>query len=263
MKYTVLYSGSSGNCAFIKIADKCILIDAGVSCKKITMGLENHRINLNQVEAIMLTHEHTDHVLGLRQLVDKHNIKLYTTRKTYYAIAGKNRPESLENIVFMEQTTLFPSLDLKVECLPISHDVVEGLYFIFYWGHVKFVYLTDSGYIPEKHHEKIMNADGYVIESNHEPELVLKSRYPWNIQHRILSDKGHLSNQDCALLLQKVVGNRTKNVILAHISEEANRPDLAYSRTREALDAIGEQKIKLAVALRDNIDFPIVELEDV
>lgn len=261
MRYTVLFSGSSGNCAYISIGEDTLLIDAGVSCKKIVNGLKEHDIELEQIKGILLTHEHTDHVIGLKQLVDKYGITLYLTEKTYHAISFKYRPAIRENLVFIKDTVNFGGETTAISCLPISHDVVDGKFYIIQDAEKKLVYLTDTGYVPERYYPMLQNADGYIVESNHEPELVLQSRYPWNIQHRILSDKGHLSNQDCAILLQNIVGENTTDIILAHLSEETNRPDIAYNRVKDALEQINRQTIRVSVAKRDNVDFPSIKIE--
>lgn len=256
MEYTVLYSGSSGNCAYVREEDAVMLIDAGVSGKRIKEGLSTHHIALEQVAGILLTHEHSDHVLGLKQLVDRHNISLYTNQKTYNAIPEKYRPQNLENVQFIQETFSHPAFSLSVHGLPISHDVVDGRCYIFENADSKIVYLTDTGYVPEKYYDKLRNANGYIIESNHEPELVLQSRYPWHIQQRILSDKGHLSNADCAILLQNIIGEKTKYVTLAHLSEENNRADIAYNRISHALKEIDRAEISIQIAEKCNTHYP-------
>ncbi|MGL5042678.1 MAG: MBL fold metallo-hydrolase [Culicoidibacterales bacterium] len=261
MRYTVLFSGSSGNCSYIEVDQLAILIDAGISCKKITNALEVHDIKLEQIRGILLTHEHTDHVIGLKQLVDRHKIPLFVTEKTYHAIAEKYRPILSERITFLGGIIKFSHPQLEIISLPISHDVVDGQFFVIEKGEQKLVYLTDSGYIAKKHYPILDNANGYIIESNHEPELVLQSRYPWSIQQRILSDKGHLSNQDCATVLTKIVGDKTTHITLAHLSEETNRPDLAYNRITESLAQINRKDIKVSVAKRDNYDSPSIKIE--
>lgn len=253
MEYTVLYSGSSGNCAYIKEKESILLVDAGVSGKKIKEGLAVHNIALEQVGGVLLTHEHSDHVTGLKQLIDRYQIPLYTNQKTYNAIPEKYRPQQITNINFVHEEFTNPEFSMSIKGLPISHDVVDGRFYIFETDKSKLVYLTDTGYVAEKYYASIQNADGYVIESNHEPELVLQSRYPWHIQQRILSDKGHLSNADCAILLQKIVGDRTKHITLAHLSEENNRADIAYNRITHAMQQINRAEIDVAIAEKSNI----------
>jgi phosphoribosyl 1,2-cyclic phosphodiesterase len=252
LEYAVLYSGSSGNCSYIKEDDAILLIDAGVSCKKIKDGLAAHGLALAQVKGVLLTHEHTDHVVGLRQLVDRHGITLYTNEATLGAIAEKYRPTTMDAICFITDAFTHPSFSFNITGLPISHDVVAGRFYIFENEASKLVYITDTGYLPEKYYDAVRNANGYIIESNHEPELVLQSRYPWHIQQRILSDKGHLSNEACASVLQHVVGERTRFVTLAHLSEDNNRSDIAANRITSALAQINRREISVRVATKTN-----------
>lgn len=253
--YAVLYSGSSGNCAYIRINDDVLLIDAGVSCKKIKEGLLQHHITLDQVKGILLTHEHADHVAGLKQLVDRHHIMIYTSKATYEAITPKYQPLEQDHIYWLtEQTLQLFESKWHISKFPISHDVVDGCFYTVEHNDIKLVYLTDTGYVSQKLYEDITNAQGYVIESNHEPDLVLQSKYPWHIRQRILSDKGHLSNQDCVQVLEQIIGSKTQSITLAHISEENNRVDLAYNRVLALLERLQRPDIVLTVAHKNNIE---------
>ena len=261
VEFSVLYSGSSGNCSYIKINNQVFLIDAGVSCKRIFSALASHDILPEQIAGILLTHEHTDHVIGLKQLVDRFAIPLYTNEPTLLAINDKYRPQNMQDIhFFVDDYLLLAELAVRIDAYPISHDVEDGRFYVFENHQWKFVYLTDSGYVPEKYYDALRNANGYIIESNHEPELVMQSRYPWHIQQRIISDKGHLSNQDSSLLMQKIIGERTKNIVLAHLSEENNRPDIAYNRMINALlDSEYSDDVVVKVATKDNVEMlPII-----
>lgn len=261
MKYGVLYSGSSGNCTFVQIDDAVYLIDAGVSCKKIMVGLDVYGIKEEMIKGIFLTHEHTDHVVGLKQLVDKRSIPLYTNKETYAGIKPKYKPENIEEVHFLEDDRiLFGELELLITAYRISHDVREGSFYIFERRDTKLVYITDTGYVADKYYEVMSNADGYIIESNHEPELVLQSRYPWHIQHRILSDKGHLSNQDCCQLLDVIIGDKTKYITLAHLSEENNNPDIAFQKVSSTLQQKGLHAVEVMVAGAENLSFPKLKI---
>lgn len=253
MKYGVLYSGSTGNCTFVQIEDKVFLVDAGVSCKKILQGLAVHDISEDMIAGIFLTHEHTDHVIGLKQLVDKRNIPLYGNEKTFGNINPRYRPVNNESLFLLEDDEIvFEELGLKVTALRISHDAKQGSFYIFERNDKKVIYITDTGYVAEKYYPMMQNAHGYIVESNHEPELVLNSKYPWHIQQRILSDKGHLSNQDCCMLLEKIVGEATKFVTLAHLSLENNLPDVALQMASNTLIKEGFTDIHVDVAEPEN-----------
>jgi len=252
LEYAVLYSGSSGNCSYIREDDAILLIDAGVSAKRIKEGLAAHGLNLEQVQGILLTHEHTDHVVGLKQLVDRHGITVYTNEGTLGAIAPKYRPTKTEAIVFMPETFKHPAFSIEITSLSISHDVVDGRFYIFENEASKLVYITDTGYVPEKYYEQMSNADGYIIESNHDPDTLMNSRYPWHIRQRILSDKGHLSNADCGNVLRHIVGRRTQVVTLAHLSEENNRPDTAANNVNNVFAKMNRTDIDVRIADKVN-----------
>lgn len=256
IKFSSLFSGSSGNCSYVYHNGHAILIDAGVSCQKIMMGLQEHQLTLQEIEGILLTHEHSDHIQGLKLLVDKHEIPLYCKRLTYEALHERYKPQNLANIYFIDDYQIpfqFPKTGFHVESYPISHDVQDGCFYIFQFADVKIVHITDTGYVAEHLESVLENADVYFIESNHEPALVLQSKYPWHIQQRILSDYGHLSNKDCALLLRKIIGEKTKHIILGHLSEENNRPDIALANIQEMLKKMERTDITLDCAEKNNV----------
>ncbi|TLG77461.1 MBL fold metallo-hydrolase [Culicoidibacter larvae] len=233
MQFAVLFSGSSGNSSYVRVGDDVYLIDAGVSTKRLLAALAEHNIDAQQIKAVFLTHEHSDHIAGLRVLCDKYNIPLYTNEQTFNHIPVKSRPVSSQ-VIFMEHNFLY--LDqLYIKTVPISHDAKDGLGYVFETNNKKVVYLTDTGYVSEAVKHEIAGADGYIIESNHDPELLLQSAYPWHVRQRILSDQGHLSNESCGYLLANIISTSTRFVVLAHLSENNNLAELALKTVENIL----------------------------
>lgn len=230
MRFIVLASGSKGNSTYLEIGSGVYLIDIGISLRQIQSRLEPSGRTLTHLDGIFITHEHTDHVGGLVSIVKKFKPKVYMTEGTY-----KNLPRiiltgldpSLVVIVNFDEI-LMPD-GFAVRPFMTYHDALEPCGYKFTEAGKSLVYMTDSGYFPQKHYDIIRNADVYIMESNHEPEMLLDSDRPWILKKRILDDQGHLSNEDSAFLIINVMGDKTKTVILAHLSEECNTPEVALA----------------------------------
>jgi len=181
------------------------------------------KMNLEGLSKVFITHEHSDHVSELYMLAKNHDFDIYLSEGTFNGI-NKNIRYKIDITRFK---TVKPEVMLEFEgfkVLPfdIYHDALEPFGFRFFEGVNSLVYITDTGYFPIRKYELIANAEAYVIESNHEVEMLLESNRPWLLKRRILDDEGHLSNEDSANLLLNLAGDRTKYIILAHLSEECN-----------------------------------------
>lgn len=240
MKVKVIASGSKGNCTLIRTDKLNLLIDMGITYQVLANELEKISLSPKELNAILITHSHNDHTKGLASLVKKTNIKVYILDSMLEEL-GSKIPN--DNINFYEDS--FYIEDLKVEIFRISHDV-EGVGFILENNGRNLVYVTDTGYINENYFPKLKNKNLYIIESNHDEEMVMEGPYPYILKQRVLSDKGHLSNITTAGYLQELVGNNTEKIILAHISENNNTEQLALNTT---LDALQEKNINLPVEL--------------
>ena len=215
MKYYVLASGSAGNCTVIDIGGKLLLIDVGITVIELESKLNTLGYNLSDVRAILITHDHQDHIRSIRH---------FDTEILY----GGNINYNLKDSNKLEPNNEYNILGCKITPAMLSHDsgVCYG-YKIQYENEV-LVYATDTGYFSVKNLDLMKNADYYIFESNHDPKMLMKTRRPMFIKQRILSDYGHLGNDDSAFVLTKLIGNKTKQVVLAHLSREANTKELAY-----------------------------------
>lgn len=222
MKAIVLSSGSKGNTTYIETDETKILIDAGNTSKYILGKLEEHNINPNSIDAIFITHTHSDHIKGLPVLLKKINPCVYITEKMHPQM------EYLENYHIIKEDKI-KIKDILIEVIKTSHDTEDSVGYIINNQDKSIVYITDTGYINQRYFDSLKNKDIYIMESNHDIEMLNNSSYPFATRQRILSDKGHLSNYDSAKYLSKFIGNKTKYILLAHLSEENNTKELAYN----------------------------------
>lgn len=252
MKYVVFSSGSQGNASLLRTNNLNILIDAGITKKQIEEGLAESGLKLEDINYLFITHEHVDHIRAISQLLKYPNIKIVISRGTLDFIIDyskdHNRAKDLENIFIktkngsiiiierIEDTIMYPSLkidSLEVEFLPLFHDAREPIGFIFKEDNKKFCYITDTGYVHSDIMPLINNSDAYVLESNHDPELLMASDRPYYTKLRIIGDHGHMSNEDSMYILAKSIGDKTKLVMHAHISQECNLVMLINSKREE------------------------------
>ena len=235
MKVIVLSSGSKGNTTYIETNNTKILIDAGNTCKYILNKLEEYNIDPKTIDAILITHTHSDHIKALPVLLKKINPCVYITKKMHKEL------EYLENYYLIEEDQLIMK-DLIIDVIKTSHDTEDSVGYIINNKDKSIVYITDTGYINKKYYDILTNRDIYIMESNHDIEMLNNSSYPFATRQRILSDKGHLSNYDSAKYLSNFIGNKTKYILLAHLSEENNTKELAYNTL---LDRLTKENIKV------------------
>lgn len=228
MKISVLASGSTGNVTYIETPNHQILIDAGLSGKKTEELMNSIGRTLRDVDSLFVTHEHTDHSKGVGVLARRYGINVYANRKTWVAMApqiGKIQPEQKHCLETGHTLSLG---DLDIESFGVSHDAVDPQFYeVHHAGH-SFAIVTDTGYVSEKVEGVIKNAEAVLMECNHDPEMLRMGPYPWSLKQRIMSDTGHLSNEDGARAAIDVLGNDTKYVFLGHLSKENNVKELAH-----------------------------------
>lgn len=228
MKVEVLSSGSKGNTTYIETTKAKILIDCGNSSKYIIEKLNSINVDPNELDAILITHTHVDHVKGLPVLLKHINPKVYITEEMFPLM------DYLTNYEFITENK-FIIKDMTIEIIKTSHDVESSVGYIVNNDDKSVVYITDTGYINKKYYDLLKNRNVYIFESNHDVEMLNNGRYPFELRQRILSDKGHLSNYDSAKYLAKFIGPNTKKIILAHLSEENNTESLAIEALTDRL----------------------------
>ena len=214
MKIKVIQSGSKGNATLVIDKGRVLLIDMGITLKALKEALKEENLNIMNLDALLLTHEHHDHTSGVSYLFP---LPIYCTKETYSSM-------NVNEIIPFEK---FRIQHFEILPIPTSHDVKNPVGFVIETKEEKLVYLTDSGYINVNSLKRMKNADYYVIESNHDVDMLLATNRPKFLKKRILSRKGHLSNEQSATYMTKCIGNNTKQIILAHLSGEANDPFVA------------------------------------
>ena len=230
-----LFSGSSGNCTLITAGGRSLLIDAGVSAKKICEALGACGTAPDMIEALFVTHDHIDHVRGISVLSKRYHVPVFMNLSTARACvdAGYFSPDDIADSFYLyEKDVVYVRNGLEVRSFPIPHDAADPVgYRIEYEGeHIAAA--TDTGHVTDgmlAHFEGCRTA---VIEANHDPDMLENGPYPRMLKDRIASPVGHLSNIDCALFAQKLAESGTERIILAHISAENNTPELAYETVR-------------------------------
>ena len=229
MKIKVIASGSKGNCTLVICDDTKILIDIGITLAYLKNSLDNINIDIDSIDGILISHIHSDHIKGLTQLVKKHKIKIYASAELLYDLV---KIVPIDTIVVVDNK--FMINDVEVTLIETSHDVTSYGFIIVY-NNKEAVYITDTGYINKKHYKTTMNKDIYVIESNHDEEMLMNGPYPYHLKQRVIGDKGHLSNRYTGKYLTKVIGDNTKYILLAHISENNNTYELALEQVKEEM----------------------------
>ncbi|MDQ0215381.1 phosphoribosyl 1,2-cyclic phosphodiesterase [Oikeobacillus pervagus] len=245
MQFSVLASGSTGNATFIETEEHSFLVDAGFSGKKMESLFSQIDRKISDLSGIFVTHEHSDHIKGVGVLARKYKLPIYANEKTWRAMDRLigDVPTEQKFIFNMESVKSFGDCD--IESFGVSHDAAEPMFYVFRQGGKKLVLITDTGYVSDRMKGTIRDADIYIFESNHDVQMLRMCRYPWNIKRRILSDIGHVSNEDAAIAMSEVIGDNTKQIYLAHLSLDNNMKDLARMSVSQTLEhkgiIVGEQ----------------------
>jgi phosphoribosyl 1,2-cyclic phosphodiesterase len=235
-----------------------ILIDAGITKKQISDNLMRYGLTIKDIQYLFITHEHTDHILALPTLLKECGMMILMsfgtllgckeyfvrTKKPQVAELLQKRFDDGSIIIInrMENSFLYPPFmldDLRVQVLPAFHDARECIGFSFTNLEKKLVYMTDTGYVHQDLYEEISNAEAYLLESNHDPEILMHSNRPYNLKIRILSDHGHMSNEDSMVTLCNVMGNKTKLILHAHVSQECNLSEIIELTRKKVFDDYG------------------------
>ncbi|WP_353893252.1 MBL fold metallo-hydrolase [Proteinivorax hydrogeniformans] len=241
MELFTVGSGSSGNCTCFQYKDTQFLIDAGLSGKRIQQGLAEFEVDPTKLKGILVSHEHNDHILGVGVLARRFNLPIYITEKTFVSCQAKLGKIESNQINFFEPNDKFQLGDVKIKAFSTHHDAVDPVGFSIYAKAQRTSILTDTGMVDEIIMDSIYDSDTVIIESNHDEKMVEASRYPWSLKKRILGEKGHLSNKTAADVLLELLKGKTKRVLLGHLSQENNFPQLAKITVENALKEKKEQ----------------------
>lgn len=231
MRAIILGSGSKGNSTLLIGKNKKILIDVGFSYPKMIKLLEEFNLEPKDIDAILITHTHKDHIGGLATFVKKNMTTVYTNT-TMFKDLKKIVNEELMNV----NDDDFDIDEFHIEVFHTSHDAPGSVGFIINNADKSLVYVTDTGYINEKFIKRLKNKNVYIFESNHDIKMLMEGPYPFMLKQRVVSDKGHLSNEQSGNYLKEIIGDKTKKIILAHLSETNNTPEIALKTVSDILN---------------------------
>lgn len=249
LKFCNLFSGSSGNCSYVESDSAKILVDCGASCKRTTEALSSINVNIDDLDGILITHEHSDHVNGLSVICKKYNIPIYCNEKTFLNL---KKPVSDDCKRLFKTDSKFEINDLEILPFSIPHDAVDPCGFNITSSGKKISIATDIGHMTKSIFKNLSGSDYLLLESNYEPEMLKSSKYPYLLKKRILGPNGHLSNDDASEVLCLLTQYGVHNIMLGHLSQQNNFPELAYKTVASAFISknISSENISLKVASR-------------
>lgn len=252
LNFCSLFSSSEGNSLFIQSENTNILVDSGVSGKKIEEALNSIDSNIHNIDAILVTHEHIDHIRSLGTLSKKFNIPVYANEKTWGVIAEQKNKISIENQKIYSAYKKFEIGDLRILPFEIPHDATDPCGFNISCGDKKMSIATDLGHIPPKVFKLLEESAFILLESNYDAEVLKCCSYPYHLKRRIDGPNGHLSNIYAGETISKLIDTGLKSVMLGHLSKESNFPDLAYRTVLDTLEAnnYNENSVQLSIADR-------------
>lgn len=246
-KIVPLFSSSKGNSYYIKGNNEAILVDAGRSCKQLENALLSNEINTNTIKAIFITHEHIDHCSALKIFSKRYDLPVYATKGTLEALIKSDKVDANAKLIEIQDEISLG--DMLIKRVETSHDAAQSCgYFITTADNRKCSVVTDTGYLTESAINALNNSNVAVIESNHDIEMLKHGVYPYVLKQRVLSQKGHLSNVDCAKVLPQLLENGLTRILLAHLSQENNTPQIALQTAVSSLSSFGAKQ---------NVDYTI------
>ena len=253
MIFCPLFSGSSGNSIFVSSNNAKILVDAGMPGKSIDSALKEIGESGTELDGIFVTHEHSDHIKGIGILSRKYDIPIYANELTWKAMIGAIGKVKEENIKVINKNNITIK-DMEIKSFVISHDAVAPRGYVILAEGKKACVVTDLGYFTDEVREAIMDGDIILLEANHDVEMLKVGPYPYPLKRRILSDIGHLSNEACGRAIVSMQTGKQKKIILGHLSQTNNQPDLAYQTVLNILNGNGvnlEKEISIHMAKRN------------
>jgi phosphoribosyl 1,2-cyclic phosphodiesterase len=250
VKFTVLGSGSAGNCAYLETAEARVLVDVGFSPRQIRQRLARIGRTPENLTAILITHEHSDHIQGLVGIAEKLRIPVYCNRATSEEI-DRQLSAKLDYRLFVTGNG-FEVGDIAVETFAVPHDAQDPVGFLLHTGAATFGIVTDLGHVTRLVVERVRTANVLVLESNHDVKMLQNClRRPWSLKQRILSRHGHLSNEAAADATAEIMSDGLRHLYLGHLSRDCNRPDLAFGVVQLCLQRIGAKHVSLSLTSQD------------
>jgi phosphoribosyl 1,2-cyclic phosphodiesterase len=241
----MLGSGSAGNSALVA-TDHCkILVDGGLSARQLVLRLEQCGVTPEQLDGVLLTHEHGDHICGLEVLCRKFHVPIYCNALTAEAVRCDGAFERYRSWRIIQTGTEFSICDITVQTFPVPHDAVDPLGFVFHAGSASLGFITDLGYVTRLIVERLRTVQTLVIETNHDEKLLQNDTHrPWPVKQRIQSRHGHLSNAAAAGVIEELLPGKIERVVLGHLSRDCNTPDLALGTVRASLTKCGRVDVE-------------------
>lgn len=254
MIFCSLYSGSSGNCILVGSDQSKILVDVGLPGKKIIEALERVKEDPKNIKAIFITHEHSDHIKGAGIISRKFDIPIYANQITWSAMDGKIGNIKEKNIKVIDKRSLTKIDDLEIQAFNTPHDASSSMGYTIKSGDKAASIVTDIGTFTEEIRRNIVDSDIILLEANHDEEMVKFGPYPYDLKRRVLSEVGHLCNEDCGNAIAQIMNDgRYRRIVLGHLSNTNNVPELAYKSVVNILDENGldyKTDLKLTIAKR-------------
>lgn len=239
MKFSVLASGSTGNAVYVESGDQAFIVDAGLTGKKMEQLFAKIDRDIKKLSGILVTHEHSDHIKGVGVLARKYNVPVFANEKTWQAMKPSVGNIPLDQRFQFNMETVQAFGTLEIESFGVSHDAADPMFYTFHENGRKLAVITDTGYVSDRMKGIIRGADAFVFESNHDVNMLQMGSYPWSTKRRILSDVGHVSNEDAAIAMSDVVFEKDTHIYLSHLSKDNNMKDLARLSVAQTLQSVG------------------------
>jgi len=250
----MLGSGSAGNSALVSTGHCKILIDGGLSARQLVLRLEQCGVRPDQLDGVLLTHEHGDHICGLEVLCRKFHVPIYANALTAEAVRCDGSLKRHRNWRIFRTGTEFSICDITVQSFPVPHDAVDPVGFVFHTGTRALGFITDLGYATKMLVEHLREVHTLVIETNHDEKLLQADPHrPWPVKQRIMSRHGHLSNSAAAVVLSELLPGKIERVVLGHLSRDCNTPDLACGAVRTICEKLGKTDTEVFCASQNKV----------
>jgi len=264
LQFFSMGSGSSGNCYFVGDGQRGVLVDAGISARKVKAGMAAHNFDITSIDGILITHSHFDHTHHLESLARRYRIPIFTSKGIWKGILKMSNARNIPNdcIRSIEKNMFFQIGEFSIQAFEVSHDAEETLGYVLLKEGKKISIATDLGYISSENAACLKNCDLLIIEANYDEEMLMQGKYPAYLKERIIGKMGHLDNKDTAAFIAEHFKENIPHIRLAHLSKENNSPDKALTTILNSLSNNFDKQIiqdRIKVLSRDSLT-PIIEI---